>query len=221
MSLWARSDLAAVTISAAHGGCAKTHSRPAPGGVPDPVWQLDCVGGCEDHLRHDPHWSSTAVEIPETYDETKAREKNEKSGKLDRENQLAAAMIELAKLGSLPEAIGQALASIAGGIPALAGLLECPDGHAQPAGQKFCGECAAPMRATAAQIALPAPVRAAEPTADSGTVKLPKLREARLEELQALARMRNLDDEGTRKVLIARLAAAGVTSNDYAALVAA
>ena len=97
MTLYCRSDIAAVSVSPeGHGGCGITHSRPAPGGKPEKLWALTCDGGCENHLRHDSHWSVTDIEIPETYDETKRRERNEKTGKLDRENQLAGAMIELA-----------------------------------------------------------------------------------------------------------------------------
>lgn len=226
MTMWARSDVCAINISAAHGGCATPggHRRPVEHGAPVKTWALDCPP-CEDHLRKDAGrtvgatWSVTDVEIPETYDETKRRERNEKTGKLDRENQLAGAMIELGKLGSLPEAIAQALASLAGGVPALAGQMVCPDGHAQPAGQKFCGQCAAPMRQPAAKAALPAAGSAAEPSgARAAGQRLPRLRDASKDDLMALARERGLDDAGTRPELIARLGSAGVTNADLSRL---
>ena len=224
MTMWARSDVCAINISAAHGGCATPggHRRPVEHGAPVKIWALDCPP-CENHLRQDAGrtagalWSVTDVEIPETHDEAKRRERNEKSGKLDRENQLAGAMIELAKLGQLPEAIAQALAAVAGTVPlALAGNMECPSGHVQPAGQKFCGECAAPMRAPAA---LPAPVAVAgEPALSGAGRKLTRLRDASKDDLMALARSRGLDESGTRPDLITRLSSAGVTSADLARL---
>src|SRR5215472_8680361 len=103
MAVYARGDIAAVTISATHGGCGTTHSRPVEQGAPARIWSLACEAGCEDYLRSDPLWSATIPEIPETYDETKKRERDEKAGKLDRENQLAAALIELGGLAQLPE----------------------------------------------------------------------------------------------------------------------
>ena len=50
------------------------------------------------------------------------------------------------------------------------------------------------------------------------TRKPRRLRDARLDELQALARARDVDESGTRPELISRLSAAGVTSNDLARL---
>ncbi len=224
MTMWARSDVCAINISDAHGGCGTPggHRRPVEHGAPAKVWALDCLP-CEDHLRHDGHWSSSSVEIPETHDEAKARERNEKLGKLDRENQLAAAMIELGKLGSLPEAIGAALAGMLGGGQAVAGLLECANGHGQPAGQKFCGQCAAPMHAPSAKAALPAAQKAAEPPAQVPAGKMRRLRDARVDELQALARLHSVETapDAKRPELIAALSAAGVTNADLARLLVA
>ena len=53
MSVWARSDVASITVSKGHKGCGQIHVRPAPGGRPVDVWQLDCPGGCEEFLRTD------------------------------------------------------------------------------------------------------------------------------------------------------------------------
>lgn len=218
MTVYGRSDLAAVTISEAHGGCGETHSRPVEHGAPVKIWALDCPR-CEDHLRHDPHWSATTAEVPETYDEQKKRERDEKSGKLDRENQLAAALIELGKLGQLPQALGQVLAPLLGSSPVLlAGQMECPQGHAQAAGMKFCGECGSPMSAPVTKAALNGAQPHAEPSAAAslqrhGSRPL-RLQDLRLDELQAVARARGLESGGVRKDLVRRLKTAGVTNAD-------
>lgn len=193
-----------------------THSRPVENGAPVKIWALTCPS-CEDFLRHDSSWSATAAELPETHDERVVRERDERLGKLDRENQLAEAIIRLGALGDLPQAIGQMLGPVLG-TTALPGLMECPNGHGQAPGQKFCGECGAAMSRPVAKAA----IRGAEP-APAAPVARPagprqRLRDANLRTLQALARSRHLDADGTRPELIARLSAAGVTSNDLAGL---
>ena len=216
MAIYARSDLACVNISEAHGGCGTEggHRRPVEHGAPAKIWALDCPA-CEDFLRHDPHWSVTTTEIPETYDETKAREQSEKSGKMDRERQLAEALIQLGPLGQLPAALGQVLGQLLGNAaPALAGTMECGSGHPNPAGLKFCGECGTPMSQPVAAAALPVAEKVPEPPAQSAPAQRRRLRDARLEELQALAVARSIDPVGTRADLIVKLSSAGVTSND-------
>jgi hypothetical protein len=212
MTVYARNDLAAVTISEAHGGCNQAHARPAPGGVPAATWELHC-DKCEDFLRHDPLWSVTAVEIPETYDETRARENFEKRGMRDKDAILTLALARLAGIGQdeLPDSLTRMISGVPAHVPA---EMECPQGHGQPAGRKFCAECGSPMHGTAAAVAIGQPAKpAAAPRR--------RLRDARLDELQALARERLLDPGGTRAELIARLSEAGVTSNDLAAAGAA
>ena len=217
MSVYARSDLAAVTVSEAHGGCGQTHSRPAPGGIASAVWHLDCAV-CSDHLRHDPHWSVTAVDVPETYDETRARDDFDKRGAKDRDLLRDLALAKIAGL-DIPETLRRQLSGIPAHIP---GELICPSGHPSAPGQKFCGECGSVMSAAVAKGALPAAQEAVEPPGDDGGDRKPRrLRDARLDELQALARDKGLDDSGTRSDLISRLSDAGVTNNDLAALTVA
>jgi hypothetical protein len=218
MTVYAPSSHCWVFVGAGHGGCGQAHSRPVADGAPKKIWDLTCAQ-CEDHLRKDPQWSSTVDEIVETHDEKIARERSEKSGKMDRERQLATAIEQLAPLGELPGALTMLVAQLTGqgqGRAVTAGLLECPNGHASPAGQKFCGQCAAPLSqpVPAAAIAVPAEI-----PPPSGPRR--RLRDARLEELQALARARLLDSTGNRADLITRLSNAGVTSNDLAAMAAA
>ena len=217
MTVYSRNDLAAVNLSVeGHGGCGEPHSRPVVNGAPKKIWDLTCPQ-CENHLRHDPLWSVNPIEIPETYDETKARERSEKAGKMDRERQLAVALEQLAPLGQLPAALGQMLAALAGGTvtPALAGTMECPSGHANAAGLKFCGECGTPMSQPVAAAAISAPPEeAAKPPASSGP--LPRLRDQPKPVLRAMAAERDLDGSGTNGDLISRLSKAGVTNRDVA-----
>jgi hypothetical protein len=223
MVLYAASNVMAVNIPAdvIGGGVQHSHSRPGHGGAPVHPWGLECLP-CEDYLRvhNSDQWSATLTDIPATYDETRAREQAEKSGKLDRENQLAAAIIELGKLGQLPAALGQVLAPMLGaaGVP-LAGMLECAAcGGAQAPGMRFCGNCGQPMSHPAAAGALSAPERPAEPVPPEDRQRSVRLRDARLDELQALARLAGVDPEGKRPDLISRLGLAGVTNADLARL---
>jgi len=222
LTIYARADLAHTLIPESFGGCGERHFRPVENGAPAKLWALTCENGCENYLRHDPLWSVTTTEVPETYDETKAREQSEKSGKMDRERQLAEALIQLGPLGQLPSALGQMLAQLMGTTPpaALAGQMECPSGHPNAAGLKFCGECGQPMSAPVPAAALPAaqeaPQQSAPPAKPAAPQRPRRLRDARLDELQALAVAHRIDAVGTRADLINKLSAAGVTGNDLA-----
>jgi hypothetical protein len=208
MTVYARSDLASVSLSAAHGGCGEIHVRPAPGGKPDKLWALDCANGCEDHLRHDPLWSTTLAEIPETYDSKLVRERDEKMGKLDRENQLAEALIALQNLGQLPAAFAQVVESITGApANAVAGSTVCPQGHDNKAGHKFCAECGAPMHAAGPAIEPPAPA----PADDTGTDEA-GLSGLHWKKLEKLCKDRGLDATGSKAELVARLQAEAVAA---------
>jgi hypothetical protein len=217
MSVYARSDLAAVTVSEAHGGCGKTHHRPASDGNPALLWELDCADCCN-HLRSDPLWSSTRAELPETYDEKIARERDEKTGRLDRDKQIVDALIKLGDLGGLPAALAEALASH-GIVPAaLAGQVVCGNGHDNQPGNRFCAACGVSMSQPVPKAAIGAAESHPEPPGDEATPvqdsRPRRLVDARLDELQALAREKGLDADGTRRELIGRLKAAGVRNSD-------
>lgn len=164
MSVFARSDVASVALSASHGGCGQVHTRPAPGGIPTQVWELECRM-CEEHLRHDSLWAPTALSIPETPDEAINRASNEKRTAVEQAAQNVAAM---EKLGDMPEALAAALVKLlrpdAPGYTAY-----CPAGHSAPASATFCGECGARMPKAfletppAALEALPEPEPTEEP----------------------------------------------------------
>lgn len=221
MTLYAQNDLCAVSVSPeAHGGCGSTHRRPVEHGAPARLWPLDCVM-CEDHLRHDPQWSSTLSELPEAYDEKLKREDFEKRGALDERKLMAMALAKLTGI-EIPDTIA---GMITGAAPHIAGLLECPAGHGQPPGSKFCNECGAPMSAPVTKAALDAPQRPAEPPAAAPSPShrpMPaRLQDLRHDELQAACRARGLDADGVRKVLMKRLRTAGVTNADLQALLVA
>ena len=224
--LFARSDLASVTVSAAHGGCTQVHVRPAPGGNPAPVWKLDCVQ-CEAHLRSDPLWSPTLSEVPETPDETNAREDFDKRGAFDRDAVMAMAMAKLANI-ELPETLRRPLTGLAPHVPMITGLMECDAGHPNEPGMKFCGECGVPLRALAkracpgghevaagmrfcgecgkpAEGSAPALEAAPEPPASPAPSQPKRLRDMRADDLKARAREKGLDDSGSRADLIGRL----------------
>ncbi len=213
MTVYARADLACKIIPVeGFGGCGLPHSRPVVIGAPAKIWALDCPP-CEENLRHDPQWSTTPAEIPETYDEQKTREDFDKRGARDKDAVLAMALAKIAGV-ELPESMLRMISGVPAHVPA---ELECPQGHGQPAGRKFCAECGSPMHGTAAAAAISAPQKAAQPPAAAGQPKRPpRLRDQPKSVLQALARQRGLDEDGTNGELIARLGKAGVTNNDLA-----
>lgn len=149
MPVYARSDIAAVSISPNHGGCGATHSRPVVGGAPARIWALTCHEGCEDVLRSDTLWSSTPATIPETPDEVAIREDAEKRGTVEQAQSTAAALQNLAKLGDLPQVISQFMAFAAGQGNALPqtqpSLLLCKNGHQNNADAAFCSGCGTPL----------------------------------------------------------------------------
>lgn len=152
MSMHARSDVSAVTISPAIGGCGELHSRPVHQGAPIKLWTLECEP-CESQLINDSHWSRTISGIPETPDEKAYREDQETKGRLDQQNQTAEALAKLGSLGDLPAAIAQ-----------LATMFSNPDHRRQDGqactscgsrgvmGSKFCGECGKPTAETQAEL---------------------------------------------------------------------
>lgn len=225
MSLYARSDISAVSVSPSHGGCGVSHSRPAPGGQPDPVWKLDCVP-CEAHLRSDPLWSVTLSDVPETPDEASAREDFEKRRVFDQQGVMAMAMAKMAGI-ELPETLRRPLSGLAPHIQITSGQVECAAGHGNEPGSKYCAECGSLMRAAvllcpnghetavtakfcaecgAAMTPVAADARVLEsPAAPAEPARKVRLRDARLDELQQIARGRGLDDSGTRADLLGRL----------------
>ncbi len=229
----ASSPMAVIVPTEAFGGCGNLHSRPVRNGAPVHPWTFDCPA-CENHLRHDPLWSSTLSEIPETHDENKAREDFDKRGARDKDQVLALALAKLAGI-ELPESL---LRPITGNLPKAIALMECPAGHPGKPGSKFCATCGVAMHQpvnalTAAPALCPeghenAPggkfcatcgsaMATGTPQAQAAhltpggepepAARKIRLRDMRLEDLQALARERRVDADGTRVELIDRLKA--------------
>ena len=177
------------------------------------VWKFDECAQCENYLRHDPMWSSTAAEIPETHDEIKAREDFEKRGAKDKDAVLTLALARLAGIGTaeLPESLTRMISGVPAHVP---GQMECPKGHAQPAGQPFCGQCGSPMSQAASAGALESAQKAAEPPAPAADMPASgRLKDANKRSLQALCRAHGLDEAGTNAELIMRVSNAGLTIN--------
>ena len=207
-----------INVSPDDGGCGSAHQfEIGPSGYAE----LTCAQ-CEDWARRrDDRFVAVPVEVPLSHDEQKALNHAEKTGKTDRERQMQEALIRLSNLDQLPQALAQVFGPLLGLAPAaIAGKLECPSGHANDPGQKFCGECGQPMHGVPAGRSLPAPQQAAKPSKGKAAAKsqapLPRIRDARLDEQQDLCRAHGLDDTGTRAELINRLAAAGITNKHLA-----
>jgi Transcription termination factor len=151
MTVYARSDVSAVSISKDHGGCGQIHSRPVVEGAPAKIWALSCQGGCENFLRSDSLWSGTAHTIPETPDETARRTDIEKRGQVEQQTSMAHALNDLAKLGALPGVLAQLMGHLNPNADKVeAATLEqelrvCRNGHMNQQHVKFCGECGANM----------------------------------------------------------------------------
>jgi hypothetical protein len=233
----------AMVVGPGHGGCGKTHKYEIGlSGYPE----FTCHEGCEDFARNDPQHATMPAKVPDDYDEKITREDLEQRS--NKRQDLVMAMAAARAVGMNAEADMLALQA---GIPLSTAYLSCPSGHQNAAtmkycgvcgvpisaearvlcpscshenvpGQKFCGECAAPMRQATARAALDAPERSAQSSSATFSPERPRrLRDARLDELQALARKHGVSDSGPRPQLIARLSEAGVTSAALNALATA
>ena len=215
MTVYAASSLDAVVLGPAHGGCSVLHSRPVENGAPVKLWALTCPQ-CEDHLRHDPLWSGTINELPETYDEQIDRERREKNASAEQERALGNLP------GNLAGALGPAFAAAL--VPVLAAMgvqvpqsVSCTAGHPNAAGVKFCGECGSPMGSLpgavvpdASQAALGGPQRPA--AAPKAAARVKPLKDWRADDLRAEAKRLGLPADGDRAALIGRIKGAKVAA---------
>lgn len=187
--IYARSDICYVGISPDHGGCGLGHARPVIAGAPAKIWALPCPQ-CEDYLRHDPLWASTPTTIPETVDETNAREDVEKRGSIEQAQSTADALTQLAKLGDLPAVLGKFMEFMTQGAT-----------HA-------VGTTPADIVATPEPSTRPA-LQQGEPEVPEGT-KEPSFEDLPIHELRSLAKERGLRIARSKEDQITVLEEAGV-----------
>jgi hypothetical protein len=155
MTVYAPSDHHSINIPAEGGrGCGQVHSRPlGPDGQPVQPWGLDCPECSAWLLANDSRWSATVEDIPETFDERKARERFETRGIRDRETLIALAMSRMAGLspGEIPPSVTKMLTGLPAHVP---GVTVCGNGHDNTPGSRFCRDCGSPMTSPAAAGAI-------------------------------------------------------------------
>jgi hypothetical protein len=146
VSVFARSDVGYVAVPVASGGCGQSHRRPvdAEGNLVK-VWELSCPQ-CGNYLRNDPLWGGMISEIPETPDEVRVREDEERRGQRETAAATSHALVQIADLpNGMATAFATAFAEalkVMNGAPSLpAAASACPGGHAVPSGASFCPEC--------------------------------------------------------------------------------
>lgn len=211
MSVFARSDISAVSISPANGGCGKTHSRPVADGAPATVWQLTCPA-CENFLRSDPCWSVSPSQVPETPDEEALREDREKRGALEQQNAVNASLEQMAKLGQLPEIMAKFLEF------ARTGAVSAPAVAAEPEAEVVDGELASKQletesTETADEGSSTEPEKTAEQLVTDGDqdgdgkLSEDELNKMSAKDVKAYADSQGVDNSGTKAQVIERLTA--------------
>lgn len=220
MSLYARSDVCAISIPVESGGCGAGHSRPVTRGVPAKIFKLDCPP-CEAYLRGDrkprilkyqidaktgqtvrqervadgdPMWGSTPDTIPLTPDEDRTNTTRSERGAMQIQMLQALAAIRQTGIEVPPEALWLLEREIPEGV--LKGTILCANAHDNPAGVKFCGECGIAMNARAAI----APAEDEPAAVDLGRLHVATLKKR--------CRDAGLSDKGSKDALIGRLQAA-------------
>ena len=225
MTRYARDDMSCITISPETGGCGQSHSRPVIQGAPVKTWALDCPP-CEavlagahkpkilkyqtdrktGQVTHqervadaDPMWSSTPDTIPLSPDQERTHALQIERGERQLRALESIASLERSRVNfrdrpdvlfylreqELPEDI-------------LQGIVLCANDHPNPAGAKFCNECAISM---ATRGALEQGGGAdGEAVVDLGRLHVQTLRKR--------CRDAGLPDKGSKEQLISRLQAA-------------
>lgn len=202
-----------ISIPRESGGCeAGQHSRPVTHGAPAKTWKLDCPE-CEAYLKGvrkkkilkttpgdpktglpakqervadcDPHWSSTPDSVPLTPDELSVNATRSERGAMQLQMLQALAAVRATGVNVPPEAMWLLDRDLPQEV--LKGTMLCPDGHDNPAGLKFCGECGMGMTA--------------QKEIEAG-IPLERLHVATL---RKMCREKKLSDKGTRDEFIMRL----------------
>jgi hypothetical protein len=155
MTYYAMSSITSITVGAGHGGCGRSHDRPAGAdGQPLHPWALTCAA-CETYLATDPQWAKTIAEIVPTHDEARAREAFELQGSKDKDALLMVALARMAGLdrAQVPPTIQRMISGLAPHIP---GQVVCGQGHPNAPGSRFCSQCGSQMSAPVSAASLPA-----------------------------------------------------------------
>ena len=220
MTLYARSDVAGITIPSASGGCGEFHGRPVIKGAPSKVFRLDCPP-CESFLKgdrkpkklvyetdkrtgqpvrqarvadSDPHWTSSPDALPLTPDEERINAVRQERG--SQQIQMIQGLAALRGLGvDIPaDAMWLLEQQLPAGI--LHGTVVCVNQHDVPAGSKFCPDCGASMAARGAVTS------GSDENEEPAEVDLSLLHVATL---RKRCRDAGLPDKGSKDVLIGRL----------------
>lgn len=189
MGLYARSDVASVTVPVTSGGCGAVHSRPVANGVPEEEWNLESqCPKCAKTRRGDPLWAAMPADVPETPDEKRIREDAEKRG----EKAVKKAQQEISvRQQELTERIVQLLER--GGTPA-----QLPD--ASLVARLVQEEIARVLAEPQTDPAVPVQVNSDEEPGLQGD-----LFRLHVRTLGKMCRDKGLDDKGSKADLIARL----------------
>jgi hypothetical protein len=217
--LYARSDLASVSIPSSSGGCSRQHSRPVIKGAPAKVWKLDCPqceavlsgAGKPKILKYqtdpktgqtvrqeriadaDPMWSSTPDTVPLTPDEERSNAVRSERGRMQIEMLQALAALRSTGIDVPPEAMWLLERELPAGV--LQGTVVCANSHDVPAGSAFCPQCGVTMAARGA-------------IGGSGEEPAVDLSRLHPQTLRKRCRDAGLPDKGSKDVLIGRLQAA-------------
>lgn len=218
MTLYARSDVCAISVPVTSGGCGQMHSRPVRNGIPAKTWGLDCDRCCaylsgagrprvikvtpgdvkagimpvqERVADSDPQWSSVPEQIPMTPDELRADRHFRDTAQLqiDAMNALGTAMANGLKI---PPEMMYLLRKQLPPEMLIQGSVICASGHDNAPGARFCAECGVNMNARA-QIENPVTV---------DDIPLEKLHVATL---RKKAREAGISDKGNREQLAAAI----------------
>jgi hypothetical protein len=221
-----------VSIPQGSGGCGGVHSRPVTRGAPAKVWKLDC-NPCESSLRgdgkpkiikvipgdkeqgipsrmehvadSDPHWSTTPEGIPATPDEQHVNKIRAERGTQQLQQLSALAALQQAGLKIPDEAFWLLSQNFDQRI--IKGTTICANGHDNPGGVKFCGECGMPMmQRDMAVISNAEDLSRLLPEDAGGVIETPlPLGTLHIATLKKMARTRGLSDKGNKVQLIERL----------------
>lgn len=208
MTVYARSDVVCVALSKEHGGCGATHTRPVTHGSPMKVWGLDCLS-CEDHLRHDPHWATSPMEIPETPDEIRIREEQEKRGEQTQKANMENAVASLAATADgFQKLMAMMFASNPDMMANMTKMMEAANAGATSSSMDNAAEMLAASPTMENVNAHREAVGLAPFVTEPAKLTAEELSSFTVKDLKAAARDRGLPDTGTRAELIERIAAA-------------